>query len=274
MLDADAIKELSKAQAIQAANTAIDRKSIGALALPSDHNLHDLEKFMPMRRRQRGAMVTSVVGDFASYVEKNAELGAAIFIEPESMAATAVLNLGTKDNPGHADNTAKLEQKRTAAYEALRKIATGAGFAQLAVAEFLEDWKDAIECGHEGEVIANEKAISAIRKITIEVARKVESAVGQISASKSAFESVQASSTDMQIPTEITFKCAPYKDIDERTFVLRLGILTGADKPTINLRIIKIEEHEEQMAQEFSVCIKNDICNAEIPVMIGKYERK
>jgi len=273
MFDADVIKELSKAQAIQAANAAIDRQSTGAIALPSDHNIHDLEKFMPTRRRLRGAMVTSVIGDFASYAKKNAELGAAIFIEPESMIATAVLNLGTQEKPGHADNTARLEQKRTAAYESLRKIADGKGYPQSAIAEFLEDWINLIACHKDGADVPANKAIAAVRKISIEALRKLESAEQQLSASRSAFESVTASSTE-PLPTEICFTCVPYKDIAERTFVMRLGILTGADKPAINLRIIKIEEHEEQMAEQFAECIVNAIGNDDIPAMLGKYAVK
>jgi uncharacterized protein YfdQ (DUF2303 family) len=126
MFDKEAIQELTKAQAITAAHNSTLSAITGGpgvITLPANFETRDLEKYLKNRRRLRGNMTTSVVKDFASYAEKNAESGAAIFIEPDKMTATAVLNLGTTTEPGHADNLAKLEMKRTAAYEALRRIA-------------------------------------------------------------------------------------------------------------------------------------------------------
>lgn len=157
---------------------------------------------------------------------------------------------------------------------AFKGIEAGLGQADpVATAEFLEDWTGLIACHKDGADVPANKAIAAVRKISIEALRKLESAEQQLSASRSAFESVTASSTE-PLPTEIHFKCMPYKDIAERTFVMRLGILTGADKPTINLRIIKIEEHEEQMAEQFANRIAESIKNDGIPVMLGKYAVK
>ena len=275
-MDASAIKELSRANAITEAEKSVDvaLNDCGVCALPSDFAVNDLEKYMPTRRRLRGSMTTPVVTDFCDYATKNAEEGATIFIDPDKMSAIAVLNFGTPDVPGHSDNTATLELKRTAAYEAMRRTATGNALAQVSVAEFLEDWADCISCLNESGEMQIGKAIASVRKITIEELRKTATEVKQLSASKSAFESVQASSGDEPLPTTIRFRCKPYSSLPERDFDMRLGILTSNDKPAINLRIIKIEEHEERMAEELSQCIVAELGINVMSVTLGKYFTK
>lgn len=275
-MDASAIKELSRANAITEAEKSVDvaLNDRGVCALPSDFAVNDLEKYMPTRRRLRGNMTTPVVTDFCSYATKNAEDGATIFIDPDKMSAVAVLNFGTPDVPGHTDNTVTLELKRTAAYDAMRKIATGNALAQVSIAEFLEDWADCISCFNESGEMQIGKAVASVRKITINELKKTEIEVKQLSASKSAFESVQADSASDPLPTTIRFKCKPYSSLPERDFDMRLGVLTSNDKPAINLRIIKVEEHEEQMAEELSQCIVAELGINVMPVILGKYFTK
>lgn len=273
MIDKDAITALQEGASIHQADnnvkSAAERKEASVTALPDHFTLHDLEKFLPNRRRARGTMSTPVLESFAAYTKEHSEEGAAVFINVEHFTARAVLNLGTPTAPGHADHQAVLQPKRTAAYTALRSIATGSGHKQTVIAEFLEDWAGHIQCFNDAGEISAPKAIAAVRKITIEAMRKLESTEQQLSEQRSAFESVQATSTE-PLPTTIYFKCHPYPDIAERLFVLRLGVLTGSDKPTINLRIVKMEQHEEEMAQELAEAIEGT-CLSELPVHIGTY---
>jgi uncharacterized protein YfdQ (DUF2303 family) len=273
MFDKEAITALQEGESIRQANDAIAASSLSRdlVSLPSDYTVHDLEPFLPLRRRARGTMETSVLESFVDYTKEHREAGATVFVHPDSFSATAVLNLGTPDNPGHADNRAKLTLRRLAAYSALRNIANGSGHKQSVIAEFLEDWPDLITCFNDDGGITGPKAIAAIRKVTIESLRKLESNEQQLSASKSTFENIQATSTD-PLPTMIYFSCAPYLGIEQRTFVLRLGILTGNDKPTISLRIIKLEEHEEEMARELSLKI-SALFGSDMPIVLGAYSK-
>lgn len=274
MFDKDAIEKLSEAQAIAAANESLGnctgQSEISAvLALPSDFQTHDLEKFLQTRRRPRGTMTTSSVPDFAAYVKAHAEEGATCFIEQDKMKAVAVLNLGSPEAPGHADNRAVLAPKQTAAYVALQKVAHGRGITQKEAAEFLEDWPLLIECFHDADKLTVPRAIAAVRKITIEGLKKLESAEQSLSASKSTFESVTASSTET-LPTFIYFKCVPFHGLAERTFVLRLGILTGGPVPAIALRVINAERHDEEMAAELAQLVTAAIGET-APVLVGSY---
>lgn len=272
MLNKEAIEALQEGKAIENAYKSMVRaaETNHVVALPNHFNQHDLEAYLPQRRRARGNFSTSELTSFATYTQQHAEAGCTVFVEPVCMTATAVLNLGTPEAAGHADNTARLQAEKTAAYKDLLEAASGPK-KQAAIAEFLEDWPDFITCFHEGEQLSPPKAIAAIRKITIEGLRKIESEERQLSASRSAFESVQATSTE-KLPTHIYFKCQPYKDLGERTFVLRLQIRTGDDKPTIALRIVKPELHNEQMAIELADLVGKAFPQG-IPVVLGQYSK-
>ncbi|MFM9880676.1 MAG: DUF2303 family protein [Burkholderiaceae bacterium] len=239
------------------------------IVISDGYKKHSLESFMRQRTRARGSMATDSLDSFEDYVVAHQEQGAAVFVTAADMRATAVLNLGTPEAPGHADNTAHYQPTRAAAYTALLRVADGYGKKQGEIAEFLEDWPDHIVCFNSGEGITPPQAIAAIRKITIEALRKVESAEQQLSASKTSFESVTASSAN-PLPTHIYFACTPYADLQPRTFVLRLGIQTGGDKPSIFLRIVNADKHQEQMAQELVANVQASL-GEHVPVLIGSY---
>lgn len=274
MFDKDAIEALQLGEAISQANLSVGA-SIGAeghgiVIVPDDFKVHDLENIQSQRRRARGTMTTSVVADFANYANTNRDDGAQVFVDKDRMTATAVLNLGTVDAPGHADNLAVVALERSAAFSALLAIANGQPRKQTDVAEFLEDWAPFVTCRN-SDVIGTGQAAAAVRNITIEAAKKVTSSEQQLGTERSAFESVQASSGD-NLPTTIEFLCEPpYFGLSTRTFTLRLSVL-AADKPAIVLRVVKLEEHQEGMAVEFAQLVREAL-DGEMPVAIGTYKR-
>lgn len=246
--------------------------SWGATALHEDYKVHDLEHLLPCRRRARGTMSTAYVGPFAQYATAYADPGAAVFVDAEHMAATAVLDLGTKETPGHTDHRAKLQPTKTAAYAALLTL-NGRAQSQQTLAEFFEDWGSVAVLNFftpDGEISMG-KALAAIRRITIENLRKVDSEEQQLSANRTAFESVKASSQE-PIPTTIYYTCKPYADLVERTFVLRLSILTGEKAPSLVLRIQNLEAHIEAMGSEMAELVRTAISGA-MPVLLGSYSK-
>ncbi len=276
MLDKEAVKALQHSVGIQQASEAVTiafHEQAPILGLPDHYEVHDLEKFQPTRRRARGVMATSSLAAFAEYTTAHIEKGTTVFVDMDAMSATAVLNLGIPEAPGHADNRAKFSAKATAAYVALRHIANGTGRKQVEIAEFLEDWPSNIKCFNDDGDITPPRAIAAVRKITIEALRKLESEEQSLSASRSAFESVAATSKE-PLPTTIYFTCVPYVGLAERTFVLRLGVLTSGDKPSVVLRIVKAEEHAEEMGNELAALIADKFSNGDgdaPPVLLGSY---
>lgn len=272
MIDKDAIKALTEAESISAASTAVEIGLVqnnGALALPEDFKLHDLEPYLPSRRRMRGSMTTTTANDFGAYVKKNAEAGAMVFVDKNNMHAVAVLNLGTTDAPGHCDNKATFKAERTAAYHALLSFVGANARKQVEVAEFFEDWADLLAFRNDSGEVPLAKAIGAVRNLTIEASKKLNATEGNLSATRSTFESVQATSED-PIPTYVTFTTEPYFGLQSRAFVLRVSILTTGEKPLLSLRIIKQEQHDEEMAQELAELVRG-VVDEGFPVAIGTF---
>ena len=275
MFDQETLTALQESAAIYQAQNALEAhaKTNNLAALPSDYTLHNMEPYLPKRRRARGNMSTANLESFAQYIKTHAEPGCSVFVSQDTMRATAVLNLGDPADPGHADNLASLVLVPTAAYKALTAYSNGVAQTQKAIAEFMEDWADNIKAfGSDGAEIKTPQAVAAVRKITIDAMRKIESTEQALSASKSAFESVQATSSET-LPAMLLFACKPYADLDQRTFALRLGVLTGETAPKVNLRIAKAEEHQEEMAEELAGRIASAFDSGEVLVLLGAYNR-
>lgn len=269
----DAIKIIQTSDAttqVQAAVVAALASQAAVVHLPSSFNQHDLESFLPNRRRQIGTMTTDSIDDFATYSKEHKAPGATVFVNAENLKALSVLNLGTPTEPGHADNKAQLSMVATAAYIALVKI-TNSPNKQADVAEFIEDWKDVITCADsDGQVLSQAHAIEACRTITIESARKIETRVEEFSEEGSVLDSVKASAKQ-KLPARIVLNASPYKGLSERKFELRVGVQTGGSVPMLMLRIIKLEDHKQQMAEELAGKLREKFTDSGVPVLIGNY---
>lgn len=282
MFTKEAIETLSESKTVDSVKGAVIEAMDSGRAFvftPEGYTRQDLEGLLPLRRRARGAMATADAAAFASYATAHAEPGATVFVDGDTMTATAVLNLGSFDKPGHCDNTATLKLVKTAAFRALESITGMArGLSQQTVAEFIEDWAPMLSFSNENGDIPLTKALAAIRKMSIETARKVESAEGQLSASRSAFESAAATSAD-PIPTVIVFRTDAYAGLLARDFGVRLSVLTGGEKPMIGLRLVNVEAHQEAMAKEFAHLVASNLkwsneTVGSLPVIIGSYAKK
>lgn len=263
---------LGQAQAIQQAGQSVSAalSGLGALALPGSFHVQDMEKFMPARRRMTGTMTTSAVESFAAYITEHANEGSMVFVHDTKLSATAVLNLGSTIEAGHCDHLAQLDLNHTAAYAALLAI-NGKPLVQRDVAEFLEDWTDHLGFFQGATALQPSQAISAVRRLNIEAVRKLESVSESLSESTSAFEQVTASSKE-PLPDFVYFTCAPTEDLAERTFVMRLHVITG-DKLQVCLRIQRLQSHQEAMALELSDRISEALQDPPVTVVRGQFRK-
>lgn len=274
MFTKDAIDQISQAAQIRAANEAVaeafDRHDT-QVALPQGFALHDLERFARTRRHQRGSMRTISLQAFQHYISLHAEEGTAVFVDAKAMTATAVLNLGNPQEPGHADHVAQYVAQPTAAFTALQAVAGGRALTQQALAEWMEDWADIITCGRgDTDAIPTKQAIAAVRKITIEEQRKLETERSDLGASQSTFERIQASSADNPLPSWLDGNTVAYADLAPRTFRLRLAVLTDGKAPQLTLRVQKAEQHTQDLAQELTSLVSTTLDDM-VPAMVGTF---
>lgn len=257
----------------------------GTIALPDNFNIHDLEKFQPVRRRFRGAYTTKVLADFVAYVIANAPAAAPVdagaidtrnvqgYVDAEAFAANVIFNLYDDGLPGHADWIGSLKLDKTAAYNALLAI-NGKPQTQQQAIDWLEDWGGLIEAQTDVGGLLHPmtlgNAIAAIRQIKISAKREEESGVGNLRTTGSMLDEVAASSR-LELPAVFHFKTAPYLGLTDRDFELQLRILTGDDKPKLVLRISYLEAVQEAIVTEFKEVLFREL-DGRLPLYVGKFQ--
>lgn len=274
MLTKEAIEKMQEALAIEQVASAVLEATRNSqtlpVAVPDSMTMHDLQKYMPNRRRLAGEMHTTNPDHFADYAKNHAE-EAALFVDAKKMTATGVLNFGNTQTPGHADNLVTLQFVESAPYKALLRCTGCGNVSQRAMAEWLEDNLPYIHCLHGEEEIKPAIAIAAIRNVTIEQLQKVDSTVESLSQERTAFEQVRATSKHT-MPTTVHFTCRPYLGLSECTFACRFGIRAGDDGTLIALRITNHEQHCQDMAEE-AVELLTDKLGSSCPLYVGSYQK-
>jgi uncharacterized protein YfdQ (DUF2303 family) len=257
MLTVDTLNQIiAHALAATQRNLGTDTPSI---MLPEHYSVQSLEHLQADRARFRGALSTESLDDFCKYVADRStkENTTSAFIHAPTMSCKAFFNLGTEQAPGHGDHTASLILKPTAAYTALNAIA-GEKLSQQALAEWIEDWNThLVVLGKQGEEIAVAAAVQKIRTITIKATAERTNSENDFSANRSSMDSIEAAHAEQQ-PKDLLFTFAPYEGLQERTFCLRLSIITG-DKPMLKPRWVQQEQQQEDIAQEFKKTLISEI---------------
>ena len=228
------------------------------IVLPREIVVPSLEKFELNRSRFRGALTTSSLPDFSSYVTAHTDGNTWGFVDSECMTCTVVFNLGDQDTPGHGDFTATLTLKKTAAFIAMERAAASK-HSQKELSDFIEDWAPNLTAlDAEGKEIDLRRTAGAIRSITIEQARKSEHVVGDMSSSRSAMDQIEAKSAD-GLPATLLFQVIPYEGLQSQTIQLRVAVLTGGDQPVLRLRWIGEAQLREDLAQEFKQVVAQEV---------------
>ena len=234
------------------ADKAVQLSSTTIPTLIKGEKLISIEHLMSGRARFRGRFETSVLSEFAGYLKANQ--GGVGYIGADSCTAKVYLNLGTQEKPGHGDWTASLKLEPTAAYAALRR-ADGVRFEQKQLVEWIEDWAALLDAEQ-----GMPYAIASIRNLTISTSKDVTHTDKDFGASRSSLESIEAKS-GAGIPSHLQFTCTPYLGFMQRTFKLRLSVITG-DKPGLTLRIVGREQLDEDIAKEFKASLIENVGDA------------
>ena len=258
-MDSTAVDRIAQlaVEAASANTLTTDTPAVIITARDGSQRVESIEHLQPGRSRLRGKFTSRALQDFADYVVMHYEAAADLasaqgFIDTDKMAATVYFNLGDREHPGHGDHLATLALKPTAAYAAMR-AACSRPLGQRELHDFLEDWRDNTFPLYDGTTDDGKPfsaALAAVRDITIETARSVNSVERDMGATRSAMESVDAKSK-LVLPSGFLFKAVPYEGLQERTFTLRLGVNTGGDKLTLVLRIQQLEAITEAIAKDF-----------------------
>jgi uncharacterized protein YfdQ (DUF2303 family) len=274
-LDHTAIKEIRESESIKAANTVVRdllATKSDVLALPSGFAVQSIENLLPGRTRYRGIMSTSILSSFSEYVLKQADDDTQCFIDADKMEAKAFFNLGSKEAPGHGDFAAILTMEKTAEFRSLLEIHEKP-LTQKQLAEWIEDWNPILFFADaEGNAIDPKKAASAVRRITIESARREDHEQQDFKASRSAMESIEVRS-EQGIPHFLELTCQPYKGLDDYRFGCRISILTGGNEPMLKVRIKQLAHDQELISNNFRDILEDKFFETKIKTYIGKFAK-
>jgi len=277
--DNGALHEYSKIVQAEKIQEFLQEQSDGsAIAIPEGVKIADLENYLVQRRRYRGRMRTNLIAEFVEFVtatsdEYGHQQPIPCFVHAEQMVAEVYFNLGDVDNPGHGDHTAQLEMQKTEAFRQLLKI-DGSKMDQRSIAEWMEDWRDHLEAVAEDSstVIPIGHAVAAVRKITIGSTAESTSETQTFSSQQSAMAQVEAKNRE-KMPAFLKFTCEPYNGLQERTFTLRLSLITG-ETPRIGLRIVRLETQQEEMAKELEEKLRTGFEDTPVKTYVGMFDPK
>jgi len=263
MIEHKALELLQQTAVLAQQIRPVPEAALPTLAVPGNTALKNIEHLQSGRFRFRGAYATNRLSEFTGYVTRRAEergVGPSgddagrdrvrVFIDVDREKACAIFHLGSPGNAGHADDVANITLAKTAAYAALTAI-DGKGQSQRALAEWLEDWAPHLEPFYpEGsQAHGLKQAIAAVRNITIKADSEGTSRVSDLGASRSALESIEASSKD-HLPSGFLFHCVPFPGFVKRAFRARVAVITD-EKPKLVLRLIGFEDMAEAIGEEF-----------------------
>lgn len=277
-MDQSAIKEIQNNRAMQSTEERLLNQQLPSVVLHKDYDLKSIEHLLPEPLRFRGTFRTTHPDSFAEYVcsEHHGE-NSTCFIDPDSMTAAVVIDMGCNEAPGHRDHQAQLHLQKRPEYAALCRI-DGEKLSQKQMAEWLEDWIDYLDFAKttgddESAVINQKKVIAAIRSITIEQASKVQQDSQSLSERRTAMQSIEAKSDISDLPDIIMFSCKPYEGLPDQVAHLRLSITTG-DRIGFTLRIKNHEAFQHQTAEHFMSAVSEGLEDAkDLRIYIGSFSK-
>lgn len=263
---------VAAALAERQAHLTVGHLTDGVALINSKARVVDLEQYQMRRSRVRGQFHSSDIGSFNNYVSNNAEPEEVrIFVDDAAMSAIAILNFKVEGQQGHLDHKALLNAKKTVVFDTLYRMNMNR-CNQKRFAEFLEDWGHiVIARDSEDNVIANSRAVSAIRNMRIDESAQTDSHTGNYRESRSRLESVEAKSIDGALPAYFTVKDECYQGLTERNLKLRLSIGQDAGKPEFKLEIVSLQILKDELTKEFAAIVEESFEGA-CDVLIGSFQ--
>lgn len=270
-MDKSAIQQIQESANAPEFLKQLERVMFPVAALPNSFSLHNLEMFMPTRNQFRGVMKTTNIDEFVRYHDCYQVEGNQCFINAGCMEAITIFDLGSREFPGHCEHRAMLSLRRTAAFRAVLDV-NGERLTQKKLAEFIEDYSEFLSVfSTTGDRIENSVASAAVRNMKFEAKAGRESSVDDFSQHQSEYESIAVrTKEEFPMPAVFKFTCEPYLGLPERTFEMRMSTIGNE---TLILRIKKLEQHEEEMGEQFQTKLTNLFGeeNIDIETFIGSF---
>ena len=248
-MDKSAIQEITSLAL--ASNDALTDH--GAVVIPAGYELTSLEHLNDKPRFFDAKFTTPVLGEFSAYVNRHAVDDTHVLINPEKMSATAIIDIGSHDDPQWGKHRAELKLIKTPGYQHLVEL-TDRGLSQQQFIDFAEDWQDNISF-YFGDVtqasdVPFAKVINILRKLKINANQSSDQTVNNFSANRSALESIEITAGSEELPAGFVFKAVPYEGFAEVTFTCQLRAITQDKNVQLKYRIGQLALINESIANQ------------------------
>ena len=281
------MKHIGNAKLAEEINIMLENEGKHAVVLPSDLSIQSTEHLLENPIHFKATYKTPIIEEFAEYT--NAQDTATVFIENECMAATAIFDIGTPESPKNRFHQASIQLSKTAEFITLTNI-NDYTLSQRELAVWMEENHANITTfgkeeapGMDAPKIELNKAIRAIRNTEIKAQAESSNKIEDLSEQTSVMASVEVKN-DGNKPAYIDFTCNPYHGLKlplqaqnqndddnmQRTFRVRINVITDGEKPTFTLKIMQYEQHKEVMVEAFKKQLKDEL-NPEVTVRIGTF---
>lgn len=281
MLSPETIEKIQKLSAEQQSSLIeqLDKQVLHAdLAVQAEGvSLVNLEKYKEHRDNMRGAFATDSIKEFHSFTkEQLAQFPAfPVFVNGPHMSAEAIIDYGDAKLPGHCRFTGRVKLEPTALYSTLLNNIHNNTFSQREFAELLEEYQANVQViveTEDGKANADlVKSLASIRNMTVERLRNTSSEENNYTRGASVLEKQQIQSAGLK-PIAFTFKCKPYTDLIERTFLIRISPITRNDSVIFALKVLTLEETKEDIALEFKSLLVDGFTDTGVTTYMGDYD--
>lgn len=268
----NAYKEIQDATALNASNVVLNSKNL--VAVTSDANIVDLQKYGQFKRHFEGKFKTPYFEQFFKFIKKtnvDDTHKTSCFIDNNSVSARVIFDFGDIAMPYCQRIQASLALEETVAFKELKRR-LDRDMTQKELTEFLEDFSSDIHAtDSEGIVINIGVAINAMRTMTIQATASKTQETEDYSESSSDYAKIEAKFKD-KTPRFLIFTIASHTGLEKREFICRISVKTGDDKIKLALRCGKFDEVMEQVNVEFQQKIIEGNVLDEDSVFIGNWE--
>ncbi len=235
---------------------------IPTIQAPESMTIRSLEAFGVAPVFHRAHFTTARLTDFNAYLAKEANgPETAVFIDANAAGATAIVDMGTHDEPGWGRHTAKLAMTKTPEFAALESACKNP-MDQRALITFLEDYGELITPAIRAagaETVTNgtiAQAIAIIRKIEVNARKEGRHSEDDYARTAEGMESIEMKGRDGAQIVSLKFTCPPFEDTKLRDIEVRLLMNTEHGAPRLKLRIVALDAIKRAVQGEIEARIQ------------------
>jgi len=270
-MDQTAIKEIANLAVSGEAGKGVQHAEFLAVVIPDNHGIQSLEFLQAAPNLFRAAYSTNNIDDFVAYVGQYHLLSQSkVFIDPEQIESSAILDLGTPEKPLWGKHKTTLKLEKSPEYAALLK-ANNTNYSQKDLIDFFEDYAEHITfIDDDLNIVPFKSGIQSLRKLKTLENRQQESTVGNFSQSHSALESIEIKAAGEAIPFGFKFDVFPYECLKLFTVVSQIRASNSGKDVLLKYRISSIDKLKKEIAEDFKQKIV-DALKSDVAVYIGKF---